>query len=235
MTSRTANVILEIQTPLQPDADRFIAELARLTDFDAVMLEEYGGISAIVAANMLKRQCDKQIFLKIDCRDRNRIAMHSQLLTAGALGLHNLVIVDGAHPIQTRFPAAKPVYELDSLSLVRMIRHGSPRFGDRFDSPVASLPWRIGVRIGGHTSADMKRAKKFAAAGADLFFVPSLNGVEALKDVIDKPIFLSMAEEEVSDIQKARDMAKSAGAHGLNVVLKSAEKVLDGSFAEGQR
>ena len=225
---------IEIQTPLLPDPEKYVAGLARLEDFSALVLEESGGISSIALANMIRQRCDKQILLKITCRDRNRIALHSDLLTAASMGFSNIVLVDGTHPVHTRLPAAKPVYELDSLNLLRMLKQNSPSFGDESISPLASLVWTIGVCIGGPTQADMNRARKFAAAGADSFFPLCFDAVPQLRRLTDKQIFLSIPEEQVTDISATLRQAEAAGADGVNLVVTRLDKVLDGNIAARQ-
>ena len=74
--------ILELHTPRNTEIDDFIAHLAQRDDTDTIMLEEGGGLSVIIVAEKLRRICDKEIILKIACRDRNRIALHSQIITA---------------------------------------------------------------------------------------------------------------------------------------------------------
>ncbi|MBF0217189.1 MAG: methylenetetrahydrofolate reductase [Candidatus Omnitrophica bacterium] len=52
------------------------------------------------------------------CRDRNRIALQSDLLSAYALGIRNILIMTGDHPLLGDHPQAKPVYDLDSITLL---------------------------------------------------------------------------------------------------------------------
>jgi len=52
------------------------------------------------------------------CRDRNRIALQSDLLSAWVLGVKNILIMTGDHPLLGDHPQAKPVYDLDSVSLL---------------------------------------------------------------------------------------------------------------------
>ena len=222
--------ILEIATPLKREIEEFVSELAGLARFDTIVLEESGGPSATLVAELLKQRCEKRIFLKIACRDRNRIALHSQLLTAAGRGFCDLVLVDGVHPTRTPFAAAKPVYELDALTLLRMLKQGSPVFGDEIDSSLTSVSWTIGVRIGGATSADIARVEKFLAAGADMFFVPSGECVSRIKSLTDKPIFLSVAQEASNDIEMALREAESAGADGASLMAGSQSKATDGSI-----
>ena len=52
------------------------------------------------------------------CRDRNRIALQSDLLSAAYYGIDNLLLLTGDHTTLGDNPQAKPVYDLDSVSLL---------------------------------------------------------------------------------------------------------------------
>ena len=54
--------------------------------------------------------------MQMTCRDRNRIALQSDLLGAGALGIRNVLVMTGDHPKFGDHPGAKPVFDLDSGS-----------------------------------------------------------------------------------------------------------------------
>jgi methylenetetrahydrofolate reductase (NADPH) len=54
----------------------------------------------------------------LTCRDRNRLALQSDLLGAAALGLHNLLVLRGDDPTAGDQPDAKPVFDLDSGALI---------------------------------------------------------------------------------------------------------------------
>ena len=213
--------ILDIQTPISFDIDEFADRLKRLDDFDAVIIEECGGLSATAIANKIIEDTGKEVFLKIACRDRNRIALRSQLLTAASTGLMNLVLIDGTHPIHTPFPDAKPVYDLDALGLLRMIRGEPPGFGDGAGPLLSSLSWQIGVTVGGNTSADIARVKSFLATGIDLLFVSSVKSVSLLRNLTDKPIVLSVIEEEGRNLLELIHVAESAGADGVSVIVQA--------------
>jgi 5,10-methylenetetrahydrofolate reductase len=59
---------------------------------------------------------------QIACRDRNRIAIQGELLGAAALGIRNVLCLTGDDVSQGDHPAAKPVFDLDSVSLLRVAR-----------------------------------------------------------------------------------------------------------------
>ena len=56
--------------------------------------------------------------LQMTCRDRNRIALQSDLLSAYVLGIENVLCLTGDHVSLGDHPQAKPVFDLDSVSLL---------------------------------------------------------------------------------------------------------------------
>jgi len=60
--------------------------------------------------------------IQITCRDRNRIAIQSDLLGAYSLGIRNVLCLSGDHQVFGNHPEAKNVFDLDSLQLVRAVR-----------------------------------------------------------------------------------------------------------------
>jgi methylenetetrahydrofolate reductase (NADH) len=63
--------------------------------------------------------------MQLQCRDKNRIALQSELLSGAALGVPNVLLLTGDHPRFGDHPEAKPVFDLDSIQLIwtaRMLR-----------------------------------------------------------------------------------------------------------------
>ncbi|NVM57361.1 MAG: methylenetetrahydrofolate reductase [Desulfobacterales bacterium] len=58
---------------------------------------------------------------QITCRDRNRLALQSDLLSAWVLGIRNVLALTGDHPALGDHPRAKPVFDLDSVTLLEVI------------------------------------------------------------------------------------------------------------------
>ena len=56
---------------------------------------------------------------QLTCRDRNRLALQSDLLSAWALGIENVLCLTGDHPSLGDHTEAKPVYDLDSVQLLK--------------------------------------------------------------------------------------------------------------------
>ena len=59
---------------------------------------------------------------QLTCRDRNRIALQSDLLSAAMFGIENLLLLTGDHTKLGDHPQAKPVFDLDSVSLIHTLK-----------------------------------------------------------------------------------------------------------------
>ena len=60
--------------------------------------------------------------MQLTCRDRNRIGLQSDLLGAYALGIRNICLMTGDFPSCGDHPGSKPVYDLDSVQLLQLVR-----------------------------------------------------------------------------------------------------------------
>ncbi len=82
-----------------------------------------------------------ETIMQMTCRDRNRIALQSDLLSANVLGLNNILILSGDHPNVGEYAGTKTVYDLDTIQLIKTARlletgvdfagkklNGSPKF-----------------------------------------------------------------------------------------------------------
>jgi methylenetetrahydrofolate reductase (NADPH) len=56
------------------------------------------------------------------CRDRNRIAMQSDILGASALGIRNMLCLSGDHQIFGDDPKSKKVFDIDSIQLIALVK-----------------------------------------------------------------------------------------------------------------
>src|SRR5512136_1017632 len=71
-----------------------------------------------LAGCTLLKQWGMEPVLQMTCRDRNRIALQSDLLSAYALGIENVLCLTGDYVTLGDHPEAKPVFDLDSVSLL---------------------------------------------------------------------------------------------------------------------
>ena len=80
-----------------------------------VRMASWAGSLAVLAAGL-------EPIMQMTCRDRNRIALQSDLLGASALGVRNILVMTGDHPKFGDHPGAKPVFDLDSVQLLWTLR-----------------------------------------------------------------------------------------------------------------
>jgi 5,10-methylenetetrahydrofolate reductase len=76
-------------------------------------------LGSLAACVRLKENGYEPIY-QITCRDRNRIALQSEILTAYSLGIDNMLLLTGDHTNLGDHIEAKPVFDLDSVQLVRI-------------------------------------------------------------------------------------------------------------------
>jgi len=74
-------------------------------------------LGSLVSSVLLKQRGVEPIY-QVTCRDRNRIALQSDLLSAWAVGVKNVLCLTGDYVSLGDFPQAKPVFDLDSVSLL---------------------------------------------------------------------------------------------------------------------
>jgi len=74
-------------------------------------------LGSLAICHLIKEKGLEPVF-QITCRDRNRIALQSDLLSAYVLGIENILCLTGDHVSLGDHPQAKPVFDLDSVSLL---------------------------------------------------------------------------------------------------------------------
>ena len=60
--------------------------------------------------------------VQMTCRDRNRIALQMDVLGVAALGINNILCLTGDHVSMGNHPSAKPVYDIDSVQFIKIVR-----------------------------------------------------------------------------------------------------------------
>jgi methylenetetrahydrofolate reductase (NADPH) len=122
LRARQFAITAEITPPVSCDPDDLLAKALPLKGLaDAVNVTDGASarahLSAPIAAALLAREGIEPI-LQLTCRDRNRLALQSDLLGAAALGIRNLLVLRGDDPSAGDQPDAKPVFDLDSGALI---------------------------------------------------------------------------------------------------------------------
>ncbi len=78
-------------------------------------------VGSLAVCRLLKERGIEPIF-QLTCRDRNRLALQSDLLSAAALGIENALLLTGDYPTLGDHPEAKPVFDIGSVQLIEAAR-----------------------------------------------------------------------------------------------------------------
>ena len=116
----------EIAPPLGTDLSAMRASVETIAPYcDAVNVTDNQGaslhLSSLAASRVVLEMGHEPIFQQT-CRDRNRLALQSDMLAAWTLGLTNLLAVTGDDPRGGDHPQAKGVFDLDSTQLAQVAR-----------------------------------------------------------------------------------------------------------------
>ncbi len=107
------------------------------------------------------------------CRDRNRIALQSDLLGAAAMGIDNILCLTGDHTKMGDHPGAKPVFDLDSVSLLytaAQLEKGKDLAGlDLVGEPPKFAKGAVVSPISDSVDAQLAKMERKVMAGADYF------------------------------------------------------------------
>src|SRR5574341_1733158 len=115
----------ELGPPQSADGEVIRKKAAQLRGYvDAVNLTDNQTaivrMSSIGAGAILVQEGLEPV-IQMTCRDRNRLAIQSDLLGAYALGMRNLLCLSGDHQSFGNHPGAKNVFDMDSIQLVQMV------------------------------------------------------------------------------------------------------------------
>ena len=94
-----------------------IADALNVTDNQCSIMH----MSSLAFSKLLLDEGHEPI-MQLTCRDRNRIGLQSDLLGAYALGIRNVCLMTGDYPSCGDHPGSKPVYDLDSVQLLQLVR-----------------------------------------------------------------------------------------------------------------
>ncbi len=147
--------------------------------------------------------------LQLTCRDRNRIALQSELLGAAMLGIDNILCLTGDHTKMGDHPGAKPVFDLDSVSLLHTVCQlekgvdlaGNPLVGEapKFAKGAVVSPCSDSV------DAQLAKMERKVMAGAEYF------QTQAVFDSEKFISFMEKAKQFGKPVQLGVIIPKSAG------------------------
>jgi 5,10-methylenetetrahydrofolate reductase len=147
-------------------------------------------LSSIASAVLIMREGLEPV-MQMTCRDRNRLAIQSDILGACALGIRNCLCIAGDHQSfgaagkLKGHPGAKNVYDIDSIQLLSVLRgmrdEGVQQGGDSLEKKPSVFIGAAWTPLGDPVEIRPLRLKKKIAAGADFIQTQGVFDVERFK------------------------------------------------------
>jgi homocysteine S-methyltransferase len=170
-------VSCELSAPAGTDPRRTIEAARRLKagGIDVVNIADGPRATARMSneavCEILQREAGVEAILHVCCRDRNFLGLVAHLLGAHAAGIKNLVIITGDPPKMGDYPFATPVYDLDSVGLLRVaadMNHGLDPAGKTMEGKTSFV-----LATGAEPAAldyerELRRLEHKVEAGAEL-------------------------------------------------------------------
>ena len=225
-------IIPQIETPVSKNYSVFEEDLIKLLNsvesypqngaekdnsLPQIIIEQNFGFNALLLCRDLKEKYKIKTAYAFNMRDKNRISLMSDLITLKQIGLKDIIVFEGVHPLKTEFKSAKPVYDIDILGLGLMLKRG-------LMNDIASDLFNFGAVIGASAAVDFLKAKKLIEIGTDSFFInyAGVNPDESMIKYIksnNKKLFLIVKELSIKG--SLSDFIKTIDNLGLDgIVIK---------------
>ena len=133
------------------------------------------------------------------CRDRNRIAMQSDILGAYALGIRNILCLSGDHQLFGDHPKSKKVFDIDSIQLISMVRQmrdeGKFLNGQDIAEPPKMFIGAASNPFGEPYEFRVHRLAKKIAAGADFIQTQCIYNMERFREFVKQANDMGLTEK----------------------------------------
>jgi len=221
-------VTSEVAPPKGTDLAEMIEDAERLRSrVDAINITDQQSsvmrLGSLVASQQLKSRGIEPVF-QLTCRDRNRIALQSDLLSAWAAGIENVLCLTGDHVCLGDSLGAKPVFDLDSVSLLAAARG----LNDGVDMEGNDLAGRPGFALGAVVTpgADpvepqLLKMERKVGAGAAFFQTQAVFDAEAFARFMERARPLGVPVMAGIILLKSAGMARFMNANIAGVDVPS--------------
>ena len=152
---------------------------ANVTDFQSAVMR-----ATSLATCKLLKDIGLEPVIQMTGRDRNRIAIEGEMLSAGVFGIENLLALTGDHTSVGDHPQAKPVFDLDSVSILKT----ASTLNEGIDSVGLELKGKTNFYLGACVTPEydpidvqLLKMKKKIAAGAKFFQTQAVYDIEHMR------------------------------------------------------
>ncbi len=191
-------------------------------------------LGPLVSSHLLKERGIEPIF-QLTCRDRNRIALQSDLLSAWVMGVENVLCLTGDHVSFGDHPEAMPVFDLDSVSLLATAR----TLGKGYDLAGKELQGKPDFCLGAVVTPganplepQLLKMEKKVEAGAQFFQTQAIYEPEKFATFMDQAKHLNVPVIAGIILLKSAGMARFmnrnvAGVHVPEPLIQEMERSED--------
>ena len=193
----------ECSPPRGPDTEHLREKISHLKGMvDAVNVTD--NPTAVVrmsswAASLVVQQEGLQAVYQIVCRDRNRLAIQSDLLGASAHGIKNVLCLSGDHQTAGDHPEAKNVYDIDSIQLIQAVKNlrdeGVFINGERTESNISMFIGAASNPFAEPFDFRVYRLAKKIAAGADFIQTQGVFNMSRFREFMKKAVDMGLHEK----------------------------------------
>ena len=215
-------VVAELQPPKGNDLSE-LYEYAELLKgrVDAVNVPDLQNaimrLGSLSVCTLLKAR-GMDVIYNLSCSDRNRLALQSDLLNASALGLKNVLLLQGDHPSIGDHFEAQAVYDLDVMGLLgsaKRLQEGYDLMGNDLNGkPKFCVGTQINAGVKGHVlDLEVMDMEKKIRMGVDFFFTNSIYDVSLFEPFIKKVAHFKVPIMVGITLLKSVGMARYVNKH----------------------
>jgi 5,10-methylenetetrahydrofolate reductase len=192
-------------------------------------------LGSLAVCSLLKQKGFEPIF-QMTCRDRNRLALQSDLLSAAALGIENVLLLTGDYTTLGDHPEAKPVFDLDSVQLLQVakkLQEGADMKGNKLQGAFPKFCMGAVVNPGADPiEPQILKMEKKIAAGAEFFQTQAIYDIKVFENFLSKTRHLKVPISAGIVLLKSAGMAKFmnknvAGISVPDTLIKEMEETKD--------
>lgn len=217
------------------DAVKGRVDAINVTDLQSSIMR----LGSLAFSSLLVKRGIEPIY-QMTCRDRNRLALQSDLLSAYVLGIRNILALTGDHPSLGDHPQAKAVYDLDSVGLLKAAKSLEEGRDLAGKSLKGSPSFCLGAAVNPGAEPlepEIIKTEKKVEAGAQFFQTQAIFDVELFRNFLKQageigvPIIagivilksektahfmnervpgVSVPEHIISEIEKAKDKSQKS-------------------------
>jgi len=145
-------------------------------------------LGSLAVSHLLKEEGIEPVFQMV-CRDRNRIALQSDLLSAEVLDIDNVLIITGDHMALGDHPGARPVFGLDSVQLLEVARglnEGHDMEGNELEAPTDLCLGAVVSPASAYPDMQIMKLEEKVAAGAEFIQTQAVYDPVAFAEFMEK-------------------------------------------------